>query len=118
MEESLPMSKEVPKKEPFVAPGGRHSVYEEAAMPYTSENAGGYAGSSQVEMVRERNERVLMAIDGVVGIVVGRTPIGDDAIILYLRDASVKQRVPPQVEGYPIETIVTGEIDAYSGPGR
>lgn len=111
------MSKEVPKKEAFAAPGGRHDIYEEAAMPLTPERAGGYVGPSQIEIVRERHERELMAIDGVVGVVVGRTPIGDDAIIIYLREASVKQRVPTQVGGYPIETIVTGEIDAYGSLG-
>lgn len=111
------MSKEVPKEEAFTAPDGRHDIYEEAAMSYTPERASGCAGPSQIEMVRERHERELMAIDGVVGVAVGRTPIGDDAIILYLRDASVKQRVPTQVGGYPIETIVTGPIDAYGGPG-
>ena len=71
------------------------------------------AGQSQVEHVRARHERALMAIDGVVGVGIGRTRIGDDAIVLYLRDVSVKQRVPIQIEGYPVETTVTGEIDAY-----
>jgi len=82
-------------------------------MPYEPEQASGGAGQSQVESGRARNERTLMAIDGVVGVGIGRTPIGDDAIVLYLRDVSVKQRVPTQVEGYPVETTVTGEIDTY-----
>ena len=82
-------------------------------MPYDPGQAGGGTGQSQVESVLARNERALMAIDGVVGIGIGRTRIGDDAIVLYLRDASVKQRVPTQIEGYPVETTVTGEIDAY-----
>jgi hypothetical protein len=82
-------------------------------MPYDPGQASGGAGPSQVEGVLARNERALMAIDGVVGVGIGRTRIGDDAIVLYLRDVSVKQRVPTQVEGYPVETTVTGEIDAY-----
>ena len=107
------MAREVPRPESFGEPHGRHGIHEEAAMPYEPEQASGGAGQSQVESVRARNERTLMAIDGVVGVGIGRTPIGDDAIVLYLRDASVKQRVPTQVEGYPVETTVTGEIDAY-----
>jgi hypothetical protein len=59
-------------------------------------------------------ERMLMAIDGVMGVAVGRTPIGDDAIVVYLRDPSVTQRIPAHVEGFPVETVVTGEIDAYN----
>ncbi len=66
-----------------------------------------------IEVVRQRNEQALLAIEGVTGVGVGRTPIGDDAILLFLRDASVRTRIPTQVEGYPVEAIVTGEIDAF-----
>jgi hypothetical protein len=88
-------------------------MQEEAAMPYDPGQASGGTGQSLVGSVLARHERALMAIDGVVGVGIGRTRIGDDAIVLYLRDASVQQRVPTQVEGYPVETTVTGEIDAY-----
>jgi len=111
------MSRETPKNTSSGKQSAHYGLQEEAAMPYEPDQASGYAGQSRVEIVRARNERTLLAIDGVVGAGVGRTPIGDDAIVLYLRDASVKQRVPAQVEGYPVETTVTGEIDAYSGTG-
>jgi len=102
----------------FMSPGApKNNMPEEAAMPYEPDRASGDTGQSQVETVLARHERMLMAIDGVMGIGVGRTPIGNDAIVLYLRDASVKQQVPTQIEGYPVETTVTGEIDAYSSPG-
>lgn len=101
------MSTEVPQ----------NKMYEEAAMPYNPNQASGRAGQSQVEIVRKKHERSLMGTDGVLGVSVGRTAIGDDAIVLYIRDASVKRRVPTQIEGYPVETTVTGEIDAYSGTG-
>lgn len=107
------MARGVPQHESFGEPRGPHAMQEEAAMPYDPGQASGGAGQSQVESVLARNERTLMAIDGVVGVGIGRTRVGDDAIVLYLRDASVKQRVPTQVEGYPVETTVTGEIDAY-----
>lgn len=101
-----------------MSPGApKNNMQEEAAMPYEPDRASGDTGQSQVETVLARHERMLMAIDGVMGIGVGRTPIGNDAIVLYLRDASVKQQVPTQIEGYPVETTVTGEIDAYGSPG-
>ena len=71
-----------------------------------------------VETGRARHTSKLMAIDGVMGVAIGRSPTGDDAIVLYLRDPSVKRKVPSQVEGYPVETTVTGEIDAYGVTGR
>jgi hypothetical protein len=53
-----------------------------------------------------------MAIDGVEGVGVGRNGIGDDAIIVYLRSDDVKARIPRSIDGYPVETKVTGIIDA------
>ena len=41
----------------------------------------------------------------------GHTAVGKDALVVYLRDSSVKRRVPLQVEGYPVETSITGQID-------
>lgn len=35
-----------------------------------------------------------MSIEGVTGVGVGRTDIGDDAIVVYVMDASVARRVP------------------------
>jgi hypothetical protein len=47
-----------------------------------------------------------MAIEGVLGVAIGRTPIGDDALVLYLRDPSVERRVPPEVEGLALSQIL------------
>jgi hypothetical protein len=62
--------------------------------------------------VLARHADELMAIDGVEGTGVGRNGVGDDAIVVYLRDASVRSRVPSEIEGYPVEPSVTGVIDA------
>ncbi|MBG6221013.1 MULTISPECIES: hypothetical protein [unclassified Janthinobacterium] len=98
-----------------------YTVFEDAAMPYLPDEspgpaiAGGpyvhAAPQGRLEAARQRNERALMAIDGVEGVSLGRTAVGQDAIIVYLRDASVKRRVPLQVDGYPVETSLTGQID-------
>ena len=64
-----------------------------------------------IESVRQSHERALLSIPGVTGVGIGRSPTGDDALIVYLRDASV--RVPAQLDGYSVQTMITGTIDAY-----
>lgn len=99
-----------------------YAVFEDAAMPYMPDGDGGQtvAGGSlggqaqlhgRLEAAKRRNERALMAIDGVEGVSLGQTAVGREAIVVYLRDSSVKPRVPLQVEGYPVETSITGQID-------
>lgn len=89
-------------------------VNEEAAMPYSPDDDAASAGaSSAVERVRQSHERQLMSISGVEGVGIGRSKIGGDAIIVYLRDEGTKKLVPRSIGGYPVETIVTGTIDAY-----
>jgi hypothetical protein len=97
---------------------GGHPMREEAAMPYQPGPEHGSERAAQIESVRARHERRLMAIDGVLGVAVGRNKLGHDAIVVYLRDASVKSRIPSEVEGYPVETETTGPIDALGGMGR
>ena len=97
-----------------------YGVFEDAAMPYLPDGGDQGGGRGQpappvppgrLEAARRRNERALMAIDGVEGVSLGQTAMGRDAIVVYLRDSSVKWRVPLQVEGYPVETSITGQID-------
>ena len=38
--------------------------------------------------------------------------MGEDVIVVFVRDAEVRNRVPPSVEGVRIKTEVTGEFDA------
>jgi len=109
------MKKRVSQSHEFHTPPGGPGQPEEAAMVYDPGMREPDVSPAAVEVARQRNEQALLSIDGVMGVAVGRTPIGEDAIVLYLRDASVKARVPTHVEGYPVETIVTGEIDAYQG---
>ena len=96
-----------------------YAVFEDAAMPYLpdeipGQGMGQYAPAApqgRLEAARRRNERALMAIDGVEGVSLGQTAVGKEALVVYLRDSSVKRRVPLQVEGYPVETSITGQID-------
>ena len=89
-------------------------TYEEAAMPYNPDEpaATGSIWSSQIAGVKQNHERELMAIDGVEGVGIGRNQIGDDVILVYVRDESVGQRLPFNIEGFQVKTQVTGIIDA------
>ncbi len=97
----------------FKEPGEGERTFEDAAVPYNPDHVG--TSESPIVAVHQRNEKRLLEIDGIVGVALGRTPIGEDALVVYLRDSSVRPRVPSTIEGYPVETVVTGPIDAY-GP--
>jgi hypothetical protein len=96
-----------------------YAVFEDAAMPYLPDEIPGQgmgqytpaAPQGRLEAAKRRNERALMAIDGVEGVSLGQTAVGKEALVVYLRDSSVKRRVPLQIEGYPVETSITGQID-------
>jgi hypothetical protein len=79
---------------------------EIAAVPYNPSPA----SSSGVAAVKDRNESRLLAIDGVEGVGIGQNQSGDDAILVFIRDSSVVPRLPTQIEGVPVVTVVTGEI--------
>ncbi|MEE9131482.1 MAG: hypothetical protein V3T84_15805 [Phycisphaerales bacterium] len=68
---------------------------------------------SEIERVRMKHETALLAIDGVVGIGIGSNEIGDDAIVVYLRDEQTQRSIPDELEGFPVQTQITGEFDAY-----
>lgn len=86
--------------------------YEDAAMPYHPDEGITTNVSTSLEHVKQDHEQELMAIDGVEGVGVGRNEIGDDAIIVYLRDEGAKKRIPRSIGGVPVKTIITGVVDA------
>jgi hypothetical protein len=53
-----------------------------------------------------------MAIAGVKGIALSRDPIGNSAILVYVVDQASAKQMPRQLDGIPVITQVTGEIDA------
>lgn len=87
--------------------------YEDAAMPYNpGEETTAASGASGLEHVKQNHEGELMAIEGVEGVGIGQNGIGDAAIIVYLRDEDVRNRIPRTIEGHPVVTHITGAIDA------
>lgn len=61
--------------------------------------------------VKRRHEDDLMARAGVTGVGIGRNDIGDDAIVIYVEDASAATGLPTDLDGYTVVTEVTGIID-------
>lgn len=91
--------------------------YEEAAMPYNPDesetNVGGTAAATAIARVKQDHEAELLAIEGVEGVGIGRNEIGDEVILVYVREADVANRIPSSVEGIGVRTMISGAIDAY-----
>jgi hypothetical protein len=62
--------------------------------------------------VLNRHRDALMAIEGVQGVGVTRDRIGNDAVVVYVRDQGVADSVPRSLDGVSVQIEVTGHIDA------
>lgn len=71
--------------------------------------------SAGIGRVLQRHQAELLRIDGVEGVGVGQDRIGGDAITVYIRHSDVKARVPSSLDGYPVQTEVTGVIEPLPG---
>jgi hypothetical protein len=78
---------------------------EAAAVPYQPKRP---EPSSEIEHAARRHENELLAVDGVEGI-----GVAGDHISIYVRTNEVACRVPAEIEGFPVQVVVTGEIRAY-----
>ncbi len=65
-----------------------------------------------VVAVKNKHEKRIMAIPGVQGVGVTKNQIGDDAIAVYVKEKAVIGTLPKSLDGYEVETVVVGEIDA------
>ncbi|MBD2773290.1 hypothetical protein [Iningainema tapete] len=84
-------------------------LVEEVAMPFTMS----LNPQSQIERVKQKHEQRLLSIDGVVGVGIQRNEIGQEVIVVYLRDAGVQKSIPSNLEGFVVKTEVTGFFDAF-----
>jgi hypothetical protein len=94
----------------YEAPPGAGEPPENAEMPAPGQEQP--APASHVEELLRRHGPSLLAIDGVEGIATGRTEAGVDAVIVFLRDESVAALLPRDLEGVPVQPVVTGPIEA------
>lgn len=66
-----------------------------------------------VEQAKERHEDDLMAIHGVVGVGIGECE-GKPCVRVYLEreSAGLKESIPAQLDGFTVDTEVTGPVEA------
>lgn len=66
-----------------------------------------------------RHDQALLALPGVVGLYEGARPDGSPVIRVMLarRDPALERRLPRDLEGWPVEIEVTGEIRALPDSG-
>lgn len=91
----------------FDSPEGEMRGREDAALPYPRATE-----ATSASAVQEKHEERLMAMDGVEGVGIGRTALGDEAIVVYVRDQHVIQRLPKELDGVAVQFQVTGPIEA------
>ena len=66
-----------------------------------------------IETAKRAGEAKLMSIKGVEGVGIGADEIGNPVILVYVSDASAKQRVPLDIGGFPVLIQnLGGPIDA------
>ena len=85
---------------------------EEAAVSYNPEDGTEVDIDPRVAQVKQRHEVRLMAIEGVEGVGIGTGELGDDVIVVYVRDKGYGDEVPKEIEGVRVRAEVTGVIDA------
>jgi hypothetical protein len=91
---------------------------EEAALSSTTTPPPSQGGAHPIEDVLERTRPELLAIPGFAGSGHGRTPEGNDAIIVWVTDPDAAKRVPTEIEGYPvIVNVVPGGFHAQQAAG-
>ena len=70
----------------------------------------------RVKQVQERHTAKLMAQKGVVGTAVGLSEGGRPAMLVLLEETGVAG-IPAELDGVPVQPIVTGKISAMPKPG-
>ena len=83
---------------------------DEAAQP-DAVGTGAHGSRPSIGEVVDRHRAQLHGIPGVLGVAIGRGPVGDEVIVIYVSTAS-SASIPGIVEGYRVETVATGPIDA------
>lgn len=70
-----------------------------------------------INAVMEAHVEELLALPGVTGVAVGETDEGTPCILILILEESdsIKARLPAEIEGHPVRTLVTGEIVPMQG---
>lgn len=79
---------------------------ENAEMPYAPEDD---EIMSDVLTAAEAN---FLTMDGITGVGLGQTELGEDALMVYLQSADQAKTLPKTFQGLPVMTSITGDIVA------
>lgn len=98
--------------EPGFAIPDLDALQAEAGEPTKPSAASGTAGT--VATVLQRQGQALMAVEGVVMVGQGQDELGQDAIVVGVKQHHQLSGLPKSVEGVRVVGIVIGEVDALS----
>ncbi len=65
-----------------------------------------------IQKIKESHESELMALPGVTAVGIGLTGDRKECIMVYVDGEVSKERVPKEIEGYPVEVRVRGTFRA------
>ena len=67
-----------------------------------------------IEAIKAKHETELLKIEGVQGVGIGEKMV-KTVIKVYVikKTEALQKKIPAQIEGYPVDIEVTGEIHAY-----
>jgi hypothetical protein len=70
--------------------------------------------SPSIEKVKAKNEERLLSMSGVVSVGIGRNPDGTTVIVIGLEGPrpDTVQKLPKELEGYPVRVDVIGSVKA------
>ena len=94
--------------EAFDEPGA--VPFEDAAVSYDPGEES--IPESGVAAVVNARGQELLAIEGVEGVGAGQDGTGRDAVVVYIREQRVAEKLPNEVDEFPVEPVVTGQISA------
>jgi hypothetical protein len=68
---------------------------------------------NDIKSVKARYTMSLMEIKGVVGVGIGKEREEEIIVVMVKkRTRSIEKKIPPEIEGYKISILITGEIKA------
>lgn len=85
---------------------------EQAEIAYDGDNDPASSLESAADRALDHHESRLMRIPGVEGVGVEEDRGGVERIVIYIRDGSVRGRLPLKLAGIPVRVEVSGEFEA------
>jgi hypothetical protein len=78
---------------------------------------GGGEGRQPIREVKARHEGRLLGVDSVQGVGIGEER-GRPVITVYVAGPTeaLRRAIPPELEGYPVRVVVSGELRALGDP--